>query len=80
MVEFPLSNLISPKPVSVTDKPLGGKTAHKKNNRERLRSPGRARLNIIPNDSRIEELVTKAINALRKGIYWDRGSIVNIVL
>ncbi len=40
----------------------------------------RARLNIIPTDQQLENLVKRALEALSKGIFWDRGSIINIVL
>jgi hypothetical protein len=43
------------------------------------RSP-RARLNIIPSPDEMAHLINRALDALSKGIYWDRGSIVNIVL
>ena len=40
----------------------------------------RARLNIIPDSEELSRLIDRALTALSKGIYWDRGSIINIVL
>ncbi len=40
----------------------------------------RARLNLIPNAEELAHRIHDALNALSKGVYWDRGSIVNIVL
>ena len=40
----------------------------------------RARLNLIPNAEELARRIHDALNALSKGVYWDRGSIVNIVL
>lgn len=40
----------------------------------------RARLNVIPQPDELSRLIDKALNALSRGVYWDRGSIVNILL
>ena len=42
--------------------------------------PVRALLNFIPAPEALDELIRRARAALRKGFYWDRGSILNIVL
>lgn len=41
---------------------------------------GRARLNVIPGPDELARLIDRALNALSRGVYWDRGSIVNILL
>ena len=43
------------------------------------RSP-KARLNFIPSTDELAIMIDKALTALSKGIFWDRGSIINIVL
>ncbi|HEU5046318.1 MAG TPA: hypothetical protein VFT64_00590 [Rickettsiales bacterium] len=48
--------------------------------RHELLPPPRPVRNFIPAQEVIDSLVTRAIAALSKGIYWDRGSIINIVL
>ena len=48
--------------------------------RHELYPPPRPIRNFIPSPEDIEALVKRAIAALAKGIYWDRGSIINIVL
>ncbi len=40
----------------------------------------RARLNFIPSQEALQELIDKALTALSRGIFWDRGSIINILL
>lgn len=40
----------------------------------------RARLNIVPDSEALARLIDRALTALSKGVYWDRGSIINIVL
>jgi hypothetical protein len=45
-----------------------------------LYPPPRPLRDYIPTPEVIESLVSRAVAALAKGIYWDRGSIINIVL
>tara|TARA_B100001123_G_scaffold396807_1_gene479506 strand:- start:4543 stop:4776 length:234 start_codon:yes stop_codon:yes gene_type:complete len=40
----------------------------------------RARENVIPTTDELAHLISRALTALSRGVYWDRGSIVNIVL
>lgn len=48
--------------------------------RHELYPPPRPVRNFIPTQDVIDSLVQRALAALAKGIYWDRGSIINIVL
>jgi hypothetical protein len=48
--------------------------------RHELNPPPRPPRNFIPTQESIDALVSRAIAALAKGIYWDRGSIINLVL
>lgn len=48
--------------------------------REELLPPPRPVRNFIPTPEAMDELITRALAALARGFYWDRGSIVNIVL
>lgn len=43
------------------------------------RSP-RARLNTIPSRDELALLVDKAKQAFQRGMIWDRGAIINLVL
>ena len=45
-----------------------------------LRRARRAPLNRIPTADELAHMINNALTALAKGIYWDRGSIINIVL
>ena len=40
----------------------------------------RARLNVIPSSDELARMIDQALNALSRGVFWDRGSIINIVL
>lgn len=39
----------------------------------------RARLNFIPDDTTLKNLVDQALTALSRGVRWARGSIINII-
>ena len=44
------------------------------------RSPRRAQFNYIPSPDALRTLIDRALEALGKGVYWDRGSIINLLL
>ncbi len=44
------------------------------------RASPRARLNFIPDDSLLSEMVDRALYALSKGARWARGAILNILV
>lgn len=48
--------------------------------REELLPPPRPSRNFIPTQEVMDDLIDRALAALARGMYWDRGSIVNIVL
>ena len=40
----------------------------------------KAKLNFVPSPDDLQKMIDKALKALSKGVYWDRGSIINLVL
>lgn len=48
--------------------------------RKRLEPPRGRGFATIPNPDVLEKLIMQAVSALRRGIFWDRGSIINIVV
>ena len=46
----------------------------------RATSAFRAIANYFPTDIELKETIHHAITALKRGIYWDRGSIVNLLV
>lgn len=42
--------------------------------------PPRPHVNYIPPDDMIQDLIKRALNAISRGFYWDRGSIINLIL
>jgi hypothetical protein len=48
--------------------------------RARLTPKQRAFLNEIPSPDLLRSMVENAMDALSAGIYWDRGTIVNLIV
>jgi hypothetical protein len=44
------------------------------------RRVARALLNYFPEDSELLPMIDRALQALSRGIYWDRGSILNVLV
>lgn len=42
--------------------------------------PPRPRQSFIPTAEVLDDLIERALAALRRGVYWERGSIINILL
>jgi len=42
--------------------------------------PARAGVNHIPAAEALRTLIAGAVEALRRGIYWDRGTILNVLV
>lgn len=65
-------------------KPVTGKPSDRRDphsfDREELLPPPRPPRNFIPAPEVMQDLIERALAALARGMYWDRGSIVNIVL
>ncbi|MFO1241919.1 MAG: hypothetical protein U1E36_01750 [Rickettsiales bacterium] len=48
--------------------------------RDTLKPPRFRGLPYIPSEDTLRDLIDRALQALRHGIFWDRGSILNIVV
>ncbi len=42
--------------------------------------PKRAHVNHIPAPDSLQTLINSAVAAFRKGVFWDRGTIVNLLV
>lgn len=42
--------------------------------------PSRADVNYIPSPETLRSLISNAVAALRKGVHWDRGTILNLLV
>lgn len=48
--------------------------------RSKLAPPARAHVNFIPSSDALRTLVEKAVEAFSRGVTWDRGSILNLLV
>jgi len=58
----------------------GDKPASRSFERHELIPPPKPPRNFIPSDEVISGLIERALAALLRGMIWDRGSIINLVL
>jgi hypothetical protein len=42
--------------------------------------PSRAHVNYVPPPESLGTLIRSAVSALRRGIFWDRGTILNLLV
>lgn len=43
-------------------------------------APKRSDVNFIPAPESLRTLIASAVEAVRRGVYWDRGTIVNLIV
>ena len=48
--------------------------------RKKHKTSPKAQFNYIPAPDALRTLVERAVSALKDGVYWDRGSILNIIV
>jgi hypothetical protein len=49
-------------------------------NEERIIVPSKAVVNNIPAPESLQTMIRSAVNSLRNGVFWDRGTILNLVV
>lgn len=75
------NNTVHPRTSVTTTTPRRvAKEAEKKVEREELMPPSRRGFQSIPADEVLASLVERALTALKHGIFWDRGSILNLLV
>ncbi len=70
---FTPANINSPRP----RKDMG--KSGKKVERSSLMPPANRGMRVVPSLEALEMLIKRAVAALQEGIFWDRGSIINIL-
>jgi hypothetical protein len=80
MVNIP-NNTVRPR-TSVTTTPQRrvNKEEQKTVEREELLPPSRRGFQSIPADDVLASLISRALTALKHGVLWDRGSILNLLV
>jgi len=73
---------INPNRINVTTGTAGktGRDRHEPATATVIAVPKRAHENFIPSPEALRTLITGAVEALRRGIRWDRGTILNLVV
>lgn len=80
MVNIP-NNTVRPRTSVVTTTPRRvAKEETKTVEREELLPPSRRGFQSIPAEDVLASLIERAVNALKHGIFWDRGSILNLLV
>lgn len=66
------------------NRPVGGRAntqrERKPQEREHFVTPKRVEENFIPEPESLATMIRSAVAALRQGIHWDRGTILNLVV
>lgn len=72
---------INPNRVNVATGGLG-KAPDRRRDQQRPHAvvPKRASQNVIPHPESLSTLIRSAVAAMREGVYWDRGTMLNIVV
>ena len=78
------------RPTTIADRVREKRAAERKNKVESTKatpiqqisttSQVRARLNFMPNDSVLSDMIDQALMALSRGVRWARGSIINLIV
>ena len=73
-------NRINIQPGTGTKPRLGQRRPEREEDEASLIVPTRADVNNIPAPESLATLVRSAIASLRKGVHWDRGTIINLLV
>lgn len=49
-------------------------------NDERIIVPSKADVNNIPAPESLQTMIRSAVDSIRRGVFWDRGTILNLVV
>lgn len=71
---------INPNSISTTTQGAPKRRARSREEAHREPATPRASVNFIPAPESLDTLIRSAVEALRRGIYWDRGSMLNLVV
>ena len=78
MSEF-ISTRLPNRPVQPAPRQAGRKGREETTERS-VYAPPPQPFQVIPTPAVLQQLVKRALDALANGFYWDRGSIINLVL
>ena len=74
---------INPNRINIQSGSTGKSTTGRRNSAhegERIIIPAKADVNNIPAPETLQTMIRSALSALRQGTFWDRGTILNLVV
>ena len=74
---------INPNRINVQSGNAGKSAAQRRDSSsgdERIIIPAKADINNIPAPETLQTMIRSALSALRQGTFWDRGTILNLVV
>lgn len=74
---------INPNRINIQSGNAGKSTAGRRESTfgdERIIVPSKADVNNIPAPESLQTMIRSAVDSLRKGVFWDRGTILNLVI
>ena len=69
---------INPSRINVTPGKAGDRKLQQEKDETLYTAPRRSDVNFIPGPESLATLISSAISAMRRGVYWDRGTIINL--
>lgn len=74
---------INPNRINIQSGGTGRSTAERRDGTasdQRIIIPAKADVNNIPNPESLQTMIRSAVDSLRSGVFWDRGTILNLVV
>jgi len=71
---------INPNRINVGTSKAGDRRPQQETREGLYTAPRRSDVNYIPAPETLATLVRSAIEAVRRGVFWDRGTIVNLLV
>jgi hypothetical protein len=74
---------INPNRINIQSGNTGKSTAGRRestSDNERIIVPSKADVNNIPAPESLQTMIRSALDSIRKGVFWDRGTILNLVI
>lgn len=74
---------INPNRINIQSGSTGRSTTERREGADsdkRIIVPAKADVNNIPNPESLHTLIRSAVDSLRSGVFWDRGTILNLVV
>ncbi len=74
---------ISPNRINVQSGNIGRNTTSKQGSssgEQKIIIPAKADIGVIPTPDTLQTMIRSAVEAVRSGVFWERGTILNLVV